>query len=510
MKWAGGAVLALLLLFIFGTLLAVALRADDLSGLPSDFWPTVWFTLMQATLSGALSVLLAIPVARALMRRSFRGKALLIALLGAPFILPVIVAVLGLLSVFGRGGLLNTAVGWFGGDPVSVYGLTGILLAHAYFNLPLATRLLLQGWQDIPQGRVRLAQSLGMRGMAAFRHIEWPMLRDRAPGIFLAIFTICLTSFSVILLIGGGPRATTIELAIYEAFRFDFDLGKAALLALVQFAICGFVAVIALQTRLPQSAGSGVGHTTLPVLSNTKGIGAFDGLAIFLATAFLLIPLGMMLAKGVSALGDMHGAVWPAAIRSLVIAVASALGSVVMALALCLFALSLRRGAALIDGLGFLILATSPLVMGTGLFLIVFPFVNPTSVALWVTGLVNATVAMPFILRSILPALQQAERDHGRLADSLGLLGWARLRWMLVPRIRPALGFGAGLAAALSMGDLGVITLFSDPQRATLPMEMFRLMSSYRQDSAMAAALLLVGLSFGLFWLFDKWGRRYA
>ncbi len=47
------------------------------------------------------------PVARALARRRFRGRGLLVTLLGAPFILPVIVAVLGLIAIFGRNGALN-------------------------------------------------------------------------------------------------------------------------------------------------------------------------------------------------------------------------------------------------------------------------------------------------------------------------------------------------------------------------------------------------------------------
>ena len=48
--------------------------------------------------------MLAVPVARALARRRFPGRGLLVTLLGAPFLLPVIVALLGLLAVFGRAG----------------------------------------------------------------------------------------------------------------------------------------------------------------------------------------------------------------------------------------------------------------------------------------------------------------------------------------------------------------------------------------------------------------------
>ena len=74
--------------------------------------------------------------------------------------------------------------------------------------------------------------------------------------------------------------------------------------------------------------------------------------------------------------------------------------------------------------------------------------------------------------------------------------------------LRPRLGLARGLAAALSAGDLGVITLFSLGDTATLPLEMYRLMGSYRTDDAAGAALVLIVLSLGLFWSFNRAGQR--
>jgi thiamine transport system permease protein len=60
------------------------------------------------------------------------------------------------------------------------------------------------------------------------------------------------------------------------------------------------------------------------------------------------------------------------------------------------------------------------------------------------------------------------------------------------------------------MGDLGVIALFAAPDQATLPLEMLRLMGAYRMADAQGAALLLLILSLGLFWIFDRGGRYHA
>ena len=51
---------------------------------------------------------------------------------------------------------------------------------------------------------------------------------------------------------------------------------------------------------------------------------------------------------------------------------------------------------------------------------------------------------------------------------------------------------------------------FAGERGVTLPLLVQRLTGAYRMEAAAAAALLLVGLSFALFWLFDRWGARHA
>ncbi|MEO0666192.1 MAG: thiamine/thiamine pyrophosphate ABC transporter permease ThiP, partial [Pseudomonadota bacterium] len=123
--WAGRAAAAFLVCLTLGTLGAVAWRAEDVSGLGPADWSAVCFTVWQALLSALLSVLFAIPLARALARRQFVGRSLVVGLLGAPFILPVIVAVLGLIAVFGRSGLLNDLAAALGLPELAIYGPQG-------------------------------------------------------------------------------------------------------------------------------------------------------------------------------------------------------------------------------------------------------------------------------------------------------------------------------------------------------------------------------------------------
>ena len=507
----GGGVALWLVVLNFGALGAVIWRAEGLSALRGADWAAVRFTVVQALLSAGLSVALAIPIARALARRQFRGRGVLITLMGAPFILPTLVAVLGLLAVFGRSGVVNQGFEALGLARFNIFGLHGVVLAHVFYNLPLATRILLQGWAAIPAERFRLAATLGFRPEDNFRQLEWPMLRDLLPGAFLVIFLICLTSFSVALTMGGGPRATTVELAIYQAFRFDYDMGRAAMLALVQFGLCALAGVIAWRVALPSALGGGLDRPVQRFDIGARGLRNWDSVLIVAGALFLLVPLGMVALRGLPHVTGLPVEVWHAALRSLVVALGATAVTLAMALALshAIIALGKGRGAVL-EWLGLAALAASPLVIGTGLFLLIRPLANPRDFALVVTMLVNAGMALPFALRLILPGLRAELGTHGRLASALGLHGLARLRIVTLPRLRRPLGFAAGLTAALSMGDLGVIMLFAEREGATLPMQLYRLMNAYRQDDAAGAALVLLGASLLLFILFERWGHGRA
>ena len=506
-QMTGARLLALALLaLVLAPLAAVAWRGAGLTLGPAD-WAAVRFTLTQALLSALVSTLLAVPLARALARRRFPGRGALITLMGAPFLLPAVVAVLGLLAVFGRSGVVNDALTLLGLAPVSIFGLQGVVLAHVFLNLPLATRMILQGWQAIPAERIRLAQSLGFGPWETFRHLEAPMLRSALPGVALVILVICLTSFAVVLTLGGGPSATTIELAIYQAVRFDFDLARAAGLAAVQVAISGCAAALAWVVMRPAGFGAGLDRTQALDAPGGWRRGA-DALALALATLFLALPLMAVALRGLPGLADLPPEVVPAALRSVAVALISAALATAAALVLSLAAA--RQPRPLIEGAATLPLATSGLVLGTGLFLLIRPVLPPTTLALPVTILVNTALTLPFLYRILLPEARSLYADYGRLADSLALQGWPRLRWLVLPRLARPLGFGAGIAAALSMGDLGVIALFAGDRQATLPLVVSQLAGAYRIEAAASAALILVTLSFALFWACDAGGRRAA
>ena len=102
--------------------------------------------------------------------RAFPAARLILRLFALPLALPAIVAALGILALLGRAGYFAVPLSALsGGDWPGIYGLSGILVAHVFFNLPLATRLFLEALDTLPADQWRLASQLGMGPAASFR-----------------------------------------------------------------------------------------------------------------------------------------------------------------------------------------------------------------------------------------------------------------------------------------------------------------------------------------------------
>lgn len=470
----------------------------------------ILFTLGQAALSTLLSLLGAIPVARALARRSaFPGRRLIVLMLAVPLLLPALVGVLALVGLYGRKGWLASAIATVGGEMPPIYGLGGILLAHVFFNLPLAVRILLRPLETIPGESWRLAAQLGFSPGQVFRWIDWPVLRRSLPSVAVLIFLLCSGSFTIVLALGGGPRATTLEVALYEALRLDFDPSRAAVLALLQTLLCVGVGGVLLRLTPPAVPLSlGPGRTAARpdrFLWRTRITDCFwlSGAVLFVGLPLLSLLLGGLRGPVVSVLADPD--LWTAALNSLRLTAFAAPLAVFGALGLLLGARRLpSRLRPLVAGIGSLPLALPPIVIGTGWFILVRPLVLAPWVAVALTIALTTLIALPYTLRALAPAVTDAATRHDRLCAALGLSGWQRFRLIDFPVLRRPLVTALALAAALSLGDFGAVALFGASDTAALPMLLFGRMGSYRFDEAAVIALFLLLTGFAVFWGIEK------
>jgi thiamine transport system permease protein len=473
----------------------------------------VRFTLLQAALSTALSLVLGAALALALSRRTaFPGRSLFVAALNLASVLPAIVVVFGVIEVLGRSGWLGHGLRLFGIDAGGwLYGLPGILIAHVFFNAPLAARVYLASLAAVPGEHWRLAAQLAMPPATVFRMLDLPVLRRETPALSALIFLLCFTSFAIVLSLGGGPRAATLEVAIYASVRFDVDFARAGLLALLQIAICLALAapILWLGHRPAETAAGGVAGVR-PDAKN-KATRVFDAAALALGGLLVLPALLAITLSGIAGIASLFRAdVGEALLTSALIAVPAALISLALALGLAATARALRRegraGAANLMSLSSgLILAVPPVAVSAGLFVVLRPLADPFALAIPLIILVNALTALPFVLRQVEPPLTLSAERYGRLAESLGISGIWRVRLVDWPLLRRPLFAALAVATALSLGDLGVAAFFGTGNILTLPLLLYQRLGNYRIEESASIALLLALLVLALFVTAQKW-----
>ncbi|MFB4374466.1 thiamine/thiamine pyrophosphate ABC transporter permease ThiP, partial [Agrobacterium sp. CR_3] len=429
----------------------------------------------------------------------------IIRLMAVPMGLPVIVGAFGIITIWGRQGVLNSALVFAGADePFSIYGLSGILIAHVFFNLPLSVRLMLAGLERIPGEYWRMAASLGMGPVSIFRFIEWPAVARLVPGIAGLVFMLCATSFTLVLLLGGGPAATTLEVAIYQALRFDFDPQRAIALSVLQIALTAILLGLLAFLPSPEAEIPSLGRSLRRFDGKGMGVRLWDGAAIVFAVLLIGLPLVAIAVSGLRAdLPRLLSA--PIFLRAAVTSLAIAALSAALVVLCCMAIIGARQAigsrrqagqplrflSAMLGAGSSLVLLVPPVVLGSGWFLLLRVFGDVSFYAPVLVALINMLMALPLAMRVLEPACTSHFLRTGRLSASLGLQGLTRLRFADLPVLWRPLAMAFSFAMALSLGDLGAVALFGSESFVTLPWLVYSNMGSYRTNDAAGYAFLL-------------------
>ncbi|WP_439258348.1 thiamine/thiamine pyrophosphate ABC transporter permease ThiP [Lonepinella sp. BR2271] len=467
----------------------------------------LFFSFWQAGLSALLSVFLGAWFARAFFYQPFWGKKALLRLFSLTFVLPSLVAVFGILGVYGASGWLAQFCAWLGVTwRPDIYGLSGILIAHLFFNIPLAMRLFLQAYQGIPIQQHQLAAQLGIRRWTFIRWVEWPYLRQSILPTVVLIFMLCFTSFAIVLVLGGGPKFTTLEVAIYQAIIFDFDLAKATQFALLQ-GICFFV-LFALSTLLGRNTETQLDQSQYWVAKQSSAVKFGHVFLLLLFSAFLLLPLLNTLCRAVFSPAMLsvwqQSALWRAMGYSFTLAPLSALLALLLAVGLLLSSrrlqwIGLSRFSNGVINITLVMLAVPMLMLATGLFLWLKEWQFSTAQLFGLIILCNAVLALPFVMRILAVPMTHNLIYYERLCQSLGVTGWQRFKWIEWQALRQPVKYAFALASCLSLGDFTAIALFGNQDFSSLPYLLYQQLGSYRGEEGAVTALVLLVSCFVVF-----------
>lgn len=506
--------LAVVLVAPVGRLLAEGFSADaEVRWLavwtdPYLRWRVLW-SLAQAAITCALALLLGLPCAWVLARREFPGRTLALRLLMLPFVVPTLVAAMGVLALWGPRGLFGAPLAAAGFDLSETPWL--LLYGNLFFNLCLVVRAGVDALGQVSAQRLAAARTLGATPWRAFWRIEWPAMAPWLASALCLVFLYCFSGFGLALILGGQRYATT-EVEIYTLVAHELELGRAGVLAIWMMLLTGVIALAyaALEQRLRAPARVTPVPRRRPASpAQWLGVGGALGVLLLVCAA----PLLAILARALVALADRGGWALLADSETLLalgntlrFSLVALLMATVLGLSHAVAAVASGRIGVVWRALAFLPFVVSPVSVAFGLLLL-YPGWS-ASLALLLAA--YALLAWPFVAKSVSAALDSLPPHCAQAAATLGASPWRVFRRVTLPMIAPALRRGMAFAAATALGEFAVTLFLSRPEWLTLTTLIHQHLGrpgAAHLDAAFVLAALLMALALLAFVLIEGRGE---
>ena len=450
------------------------------------------WTVVQAVLTCVLVTALGVPAAWVLARMDFAGRRTVLRLLMLPFVMPTLVAGMGVLALFGAHGML--AAGWQDTPWLLIYG-------NVFFNLPVLVRSAYQGFVRVPQARLLSAQSLGADAWRRFVWVEWPVVRAWVAGGACLVFLYCFSGFGLALLL-GGERFATVEVEIYRLVAYELDMARASVLVWLVLAATAAagglyaywsrrVAVDKSVSPLPPRA---------PIWAWEKWLTAT---VLAMLAVCCLLPLAAVWLKAVSAGSSwvvlLEAQTWAAVWNTIRFSAAAVAAATVLG---ALYAAAARQMAWL-RALMFLPFMVSPVCIAFGVLLL-YP---QWTASLWLLTATYALLAYPFVAKDVLAAWDGLPKDYTAAARTMGANGFQTACYVTAPLLKPALRRGLTLASATCIGEFAATLFLSRPEWQTLTTLIYDYLGRAGADNygrAMVLTAVLTALALTAFLLVDE------
>jgi thiamine transport system permease protein len=340
------------------------------------------------------------------------------------------------------------------------------------------------------------------------------------------VFLFCATAYGVVLTL-GGLRYSSVETEIYLLTTNLLDLQAAAALSLLQLLVVTGLLLAAARAR--RTADPSLARVVPRPRSLTRGdlpaVIATTMLALLVAGPILALVLGSLRSEGAWTLanyraltttGEQQALIAPvteALVTSLRTAVDATWMSLLLGLTVAIVAtrrsrsVAERRVRGVVDGLFMLPLGVSAVTLGFG-FLITLdqPPLDLRDSPLLVP-VAQALVALPLVVRSLVPVLASVDDRLRQAAATLGASPWRASLTVDLPVIGRPLLAAAGFAFAVSLGEFGATSFLARDEHPTLPIVIFGLIGhpgALNYGMALAASVVLAATTAGVMLVVER------
>ena len=493
--------------------IADGLADSSVSGLirllPSVF-RTLRFSLLQAAVSSIAALVAAFPGAYIFGRLSFRGKRILRSLTIVPFVLPGIIVVVSIVGVYGRSGLFANI---FGVAVVDLYGVSGIVLAHVFYNISIPIRLVGEAWGRIPDAFADSARLDGADTMQVVFRIILPILRRAILASGLLVFLLSFSSFGIVLIF-GGVRFATLEVRIYQELVSYSDKIDASAIAAIQliFSAAALACFLAFNDSQRIEVSEGAAKSSLlSSLRSDKRV-AIVGYLVLLSL-FVAGPLVALAFRSFRGFGAIFGR-FPSGVSfkdavgvSLARVTTSSIGLAFVSGLFCMFValgFAFRRRGRALSIFVQLPLGLSLVTFALGLFDLA-PSEIPRVV---VVVLVQSFLAFPFVYRILDTTFRDLDPSLLDVAATLGAGSFDIVKLIYFPLVRPGVASALAFAIAIPFADFTGVLVVGRGRIVTFPIAIYRLLGFRNFDSALALGTLYMALLFVVFFLVNGTERR--
>jgi thiamine transport system permease protein len=462
----------------------------------------LWFTVWSSTVATAITLLLGLPAAYVLHRLALPLRRAVRTALLVPFVLPTVVVGVAFRQ------LLTGPLEWLRIDGTPIAIIAGLV----FFNVAVVIRAVGAAWESLDPRPGEAAAALGAGPWTVFRTVTLPALRPAIVGAGSVVFLFCATSFGVVLTL-GGLRYASVETEIYLLTTNLLDLQGAAALSLLQLAVV--VALLGIGARLrptPTSSQRVPVRPRRPTLADLPQLAVTALLLVFVAAPLAALVVGSLQVDGHWGLDNYraltstgsHQALLEPVTTALDLSLRIAVDAAVLALSLgLLVALSVtrrthtraeRRVRGTLDAFFMLPLGVSAVTLGFGFLVTLDRPPLDLRDSPWLVPIAQALVALPLVVRTLVPALGGIDDRQRQAAASLGAGPLRRLLVVEVPVLWRPLLASAGFAFAVSLGEFGATSFLARDENATLPVVIYRLIDhpgAMNYGMALAASCVL-------------------